>query len=248
MDWSGFAAQLGAHLRASVAGVHPDEGWWIAAAVGAALVAVVVRPVWRWTRIAVTIVHELGHAVVGLLSGRKWQRFVVHPDMSGEVSTLGRPTGIGRVLTTAAGYPAPAVVGAVGIWAALAGWGPLVLLALALMALGALVRARSAFTVLALLVVLAGDLAAWWFGDVQLVSALVCGVGAFLVLGAWRQLLNVVRSGDPGQDPVVLGMLTHLPRGGWIAVFVLVVGAFSAWSLMMLWPVLGGWLGLFAGR
>ncbi|SPB31016.1 hypothetical protein MAJHIDBO_01335 [Propionibacterium freudenreichii subsp. shermanii] len=43
-------------------------------------------------------------------------------------------------------------------------------------------------------------------------------------------------------------MLTHLPRGGWIAVFVLVVGAFSAWSLMMLWPVLGGWLGLFAGR
>ena len=173
MDWSGIAAQLGAHLRASVAGVRPGEGWWIVVAVAAALVAVVVRPVWRWTRIAVTIVHELGHAVVGLLSGRKWQRFVVHPDMSGEVSTLGRPTGIGRVLTTAAGYPAPAVVGAVGIWAALAGWGPLVLLALAVMALGALVRARSAFTVLALLVVLAGDLAAWWFGDVQLVAALV---------------------------------------------------------------------------
>lgn len=248
MDWSPFVGQLGTHLRASVAGVRPDEGWWLVVAVTIALVAVVVRPVWRGTRIAVTIVHELGHAAVGLLSGRRWQRFVVHADMSGEVSTLGKPTGLGRVLTTAAGYPAPAVAGAVSVWAALSGWAPLVMLALAVGVLGALIRARSLFTVAMLLMVLAGDLAAWWFGDGQMAAAVVCGAGVFLVAGAWRQLIAVASSSDPAQDPAVLGMLTHAPRGVWIAVFVLMVAALSWWCLAMVVPLLATWLGLVPGR
>ena len=49
----------------------------LAVALGIALLAVVVTDVWRVLRVAVTLVHELGHAVVGMLVGRRFTGFVV---------------------------------------------------------------------------------------------------------------------------------------------------------------------------
>ena len=48
--------------------------------------------------------------------------FVVRGDMSGHAVTVGPARGIGRIATTWAGYPAPAVVGAATVWVAGRGW------------------------------------------------------------------------------------------------------------------------------
>ena len=78
-----------------------------------ALTAVAVgwAPAWRVLRLAVTLVHELGHAGAGVAVGRRFTGFVLRRDMSGHAVTVGRPKGPGMVATTWAGYPVPAVVG-----------------------------------------------------------------------------------------------------------------------------------------
>src|SRR6187397_1661419 len=96
----------------------------------AALVAVSVEPAWRVLRLGVTLVHELGHAGIGMLCGRRFTGFVLRGDMSGHAVTVGPARGLGRVLTTWAGYPAPAVVGAVVVWLAVRGWSAPVLTAI----------------------------------------------------------------------------------------------------------------------
>ena len=68
-------------------------------------------------RLGVTLVHELGHAFVGMLVGRRFTGFVLRGDMSGHAVTVGPPRGIGRLVTTWAGYPMPGVV-ALGLVAA----------------------------------------------------------------------------------------------------------------------------------
>lgn len=49
-------------------------------ALAAALAVVAVPPLWRVLRVVVTLVHELGHAVVGILCGRRFTGFVLRAD------------------------------------------------------------------------------------------------------------------------------------------------------------------------
>ncbi len=120
---------------------------------GVALVLVAVGPLWRVVRLAVTLVHELGHAVVGVLVGRQFTGFVLRGDMSGHAVTRGPVRGAGRVASTWAGYPMPALLGAAMVWAAERGWSaPLITAGLAIL-LFALIRVRSVLTVVVMVVV-----------------------------------------------------------------------------------------------
>src|SRR5699024_217250 len=74
--------------------------------------AVTWWPVWRVLRLVVTLVHELGHALVGVMAGRRLAGFVLRADMSGHAVTVGPAKGPGGGATTWAGYPAPAPPGA----------------------------------------------------------------------------------------------------------------------------------------
>src|SRR5699024_11568697 len=110
MDLRTLLREIGARIVPDPA---PAMGWWLLLALVAALGAVLLPPLWRLARLAVTIVHELGHAAVGILMGRRFTGFVVSADMSGHAITVGPRRGVGRIASTWAGYPAPAVVGAV---------------------------------------------------------------------------------------------------------------------------------------
>lgn len=192
---------------------------------GVALVLVAVEPLWRVVRLVVTLVHELGHAVVGVLVGRQFTGFVLRGDMSGHAVTRGRPRGPGRVAATWAGYPVPAVVGALMVWAAGRGWSaPLVTVGLAIL-LFALVRVRSALTVVVMLVAIAGSAALWWWRDDTLQPQVLIGLGVVLLVGAWRHLLAVLGDRSGASDPAVLAQLTHLPRVLWNLTFVAVCAA-----------------------
>src|SRR5690625_4937313 len=54
-----------------VPGPAPEPGRWILVAVLVALLVVVLPPLWRYARLVVTIVHELGRAAVGIAVGRR---------------------------------------------------------------------------------------------------------------------------------------------------------------------------------
>lgn len=194
---------------------------------GAALV-VAVPPVWQVLRLAVTLVHELGHATVGVMVGRRFTGFVLRGDMSGHAVTLGPSRGLGRVVSTWAGYPAPAVVGAALVWAAGRGWAaPVLTVALGIL-LVALVRVRSLLTAVVMLVALGATGALWWWRDDAVQAEALVGAGIVLLVGAWRHLGAVMAAHDRRSDPAVLATLTHVPRAIWTASFVLVCAAASA--------------------
>ncbi|SES42609.1 Peptidase M50B-like [Pedococcus cremeus] len=194
----------------------------------AALVVVGVGPVWRAVRLVVTLVHELGHAVVGIAVGRRFTGFVLRGDMSGHAVTVGPTRGAGRLVTTWAGYPAPAVVGAAMVYAAGRGWSaPMVTAGLVVLVV-ALLRVRSALTALVMLLVLGANAALWWWRNDRLQATVLVGLGVVLVVGAWRHLAAVAGSRDRGSDSAVLAALTRVPRALWTASFALVCAGATA--------------------
>lgn len=87
-----------------------------AAAVGLIVLGLSLAPVTgRAFAQVVTLVHELGHAAMGLAVGGRVQRVSIALDASGETLTLvgGRFARLRLAAFTLAGYPAPAVVGLV---------------------------------------------------------------------------------------------------------------------------------------
>ncbi len=199
----------------------------VTVAVVVALLAVALGPVWGVVRLAVTLVHELGHAFVGIAVGRTFTGFVLRGDMSGHAVTKGRARGIGRVVTTWAGYPAPAVVGAVLVWCAGRGWAATALAIILLLLVVSLIRVRSVLTLVVMLVVLAAGGALWWWRDDALQAQVLLGLGLVLLVGAWRHLGAVAGDRAGGSDPGVLAQLTHVPRLLWNGTFALVCGAGS---------------------
>lgn len=252
VDWSGQSGTPWHHGRVNLEelgtaiwqritpSAAPEPGWWILIAAIAALIAVALPPLWRYARLAVTIVHELGHAAVGILVGRRFTGFVVSSDMSGHAVTVGPRRGLGRILSTWAGYPAPAVLGAVAIQIALHGWSRTALFVAALVLVISLVFTRSLHTVLAVLVTAAGLGAAWWWGGQELSALITLAVGVFLLLGAWRHLGAVATSGKAGDDPGQLARLTWLPAWAWNLTFLLVLAACTWWSWTAIGPLLVG--------
>lgn len=188
----------------------------------------------RWGRAAGTIVHETGHAIVGILVGRRFHGFTVGKDLSGAAVTSGRERGLGRVLTTWAGYPAPAALGAGLVVAALRGWAGVVTAACTVALLLLLVMARSWRTGGLVLLAAVTTGLTWWFGDtvvdVPLRAGIVAGAGLVLLLAAWDALIDVARSCDRTQDPGTLARLTPLPAWFWIATWGVANGA-ATWAV-----------------
>lgn len=205
--------------------LSPEQLLWSA---GIALALVAVGPLWRIVRLGVTLVHELGHALVGLATGRKFTGFVLRADMSGHAVTRGKPRGLGLVATTWAGYPAPAILGALLVWSATRGWAAPVLTAALVILLISWVRVRSLLTALVMLAVSAGAAALWWAGDDDLQAQVLLAAGLVLLIGAWRHVGSVWRGRDTGSDPAVLARLTPVPRLLWLLSFAVVLAATTA--------------------
>jgi hypothetical protein len=226
--WSQVAGRLHADAGSAPAGAS-------VVVVLALVVAVVAVPAW-WTRarVVITVVHELGHGVVGSLFGRRFTGLVLRGDMSGHAVTVGPSRGVGRVLCTWSGYPAPAVVGAFSIHGAGAGWTPPVLAGTVVLLLASLLRVRSLYTAAVMVALTAGTAALWWWGAPSAQGGVLLGTGAFLLTGAWRHLGAVRAHTGAGSDPAVLASLTHVPRWCWHASFVVVLAASTWWALQVL--------------
>ncbi|GAA4818216.1 M50 family metallopeptidase [Streptomyces ziwulingensis] len=207
-----------------VSGTQPDPDLWVViATLVAALAVVVPHTLWRIARNAVTIAHEGGHGLVALLTGRQLTGIRLHSDTSGLTVSRGKPHGLGMILTAAAGYTAPPLLGLGG--AALLAMGRITLLLWLATGLlvALLVMIRNAYG--ALTVVLAGStfvLVSWLAGP-QVQAAFAYAVVWFLLLGGVRPAFELqakrARGGAGDSDADQLARLTHAPAGIWFFLF-----------------------------
>ena len=205
-------------------GLQPDPDLWVVlATLVAALAVVVPHPLWRVSRNAITIAHEGGHGLVALCTGRQLTGIRLHSDTSGLTVSKGKPYGIGMILTAAAGYTAPPLLGLGG--AALLASGRITLLLWAATALlvAMLVMIRNAYG--ALTVVLTGGtfVVVSWLTGPQVQAAFAYAVVWFLLLGGVRPAFELQakrsRGGAGDSDADQLSRLTHVPAGLWLFLF-----------------------------
>ncbi|MEV7982292.1 M50 family metallopeptidase [Streptomyces sp. NPDC086519] len=205
-------------------GTQSDPDLWVVlATLVAALAVVVPHNLWRISRNAVTIAHEGGHGLIALLSGRQLTGIRLHSDTSGLTLSRGKPHGIGMILTAAAGYTAPPLLGLGG--AALLGAGRITLLlwlATALL-LVMLVMIRNAYGVLTVFLTGGTFLLVSWLAGPQVQAAFAYAVVWFLLLGGVRPAFELQakrsRGGAGDSDADQLARLTHLPAGVWLFLF-----------------------------
>jgi hypothetical protein len=214
---------------------QPAPPRWLVLASGALALAVVASPrAWPLARTVVTIVHEGGHALVALVTGRRLAGVRLYRDTAGETISAGRAGGPGIVLTTAAGYPAPSLLG-LGAAALLAvGYVTgMLLLSLALLA-GLAVAVRNAYGMLAVLVTIITVAAVCLYAPAVVLAGFGYAVTWFLLIGGVRPVIELQRERRQGRrrrsDADQLARLTRAPGGAWVLIFGMVAVAALAVS------------------
>ncbi|MEE1804451.1 M50 family metallopeptidase [Streptomyces sp. NPDC101062] len=200
----------------------PDE-WLVFATAAVALVAVVPRVLWRLSRNAITIAHEGGHGLIALVTGRRLDGIRLHSDTSGLTVSAGKPTGPGMILTAAAGYTAPPLLGLGGAWLLSADHITLLLWLTTALLLAMLVMIRNAYGALTVIVTGAAFLLISWLTSPDVQAAFAYTAVWFLLLGGVRpafELQSKRRYGGAGDsDADQLGRLTHTPPLLWLLFF-----------------------------
>jgi hypothetical protein len=222
-----FLGRFWAQVTATTPGLRTEV---LLGAAAVAALLVLSPTLWRSTRHVVTIAHEGAHGLVALASGRRLSGIRLHSDTSGLTVSAGRPTGLGMVLTCAAGYIGPGLFG-LGAAALLAAghaigllWALLALLALLL------VQIRNWYGLWSVLVTGAVVFGATWWLPPEGQAAFAALATCFLLLAAPRTVLELQTSRRkrraPDSDADQLARLTHFPALFWVGFFLLVdVGA-----------------------
>jgi len=218
-----------------LAGTQPVPAAWVVAASGVAALAIVFTSLtWQLSRNVITIAHEGGHALVSVLSGRRLEGIRLHADTSGETFSRGRRTGPGVVLTAAAGYVTPPLLGVGSAWLLAAGHVTAMLwLALALLMLTLLVI-RNAYGFLAVLATGAAVFAVSWQASSVVQAVFAYGCSWFLLLGGIRPVFELVRRRRRTSDADQLGRLTRIPAGVWVFGFAVLAVACLALGARLL--------------
>jgi hypothetical protein len=237
-----------ARLWDRVSGSQSLPPAWVIGLTGLLALCVVLNSQsWRVTGKVITIAHEGGHALVSVLSGRRLDGIRLHSDSSGVTYSRGRRTGPGLVLTAAAGYVMPSVLGA-GAALLLAERHLTAMLWLALVLLAATFLAiRNVFGALAVLVTAGGVFAVSYYAPATVQAGFAYLAAWFLLFGGLRPVVELARGRHQrwarGSDAAQLARLTGAPASLWITLFMLVAVAALVGGAALLVPP--GWhLGL----
>lgn len=214
---------------------QPLPSRWLVLGSGVLALAVVVSSrAWPLARTVVTIVHEGGHALVALATGRRLAGVRLYRNTAGETVSAGRADGPGLGLTMAAGYPAPSLLGAGA--AALLAIGHLtgmLLLSLVLLA-GLAVAIRNVYGMLAVLVTAGAVAAVCLYAPAVVQAGFGYAMTWLLLLGGVRPVIELQRERRRGRtrrsDADQLARLTRVPGGAWVMIFGIVAVASLAVS------------------
>jgi len=210
----------------------------LVAIVAVAALLSIPRLTWQWFGLFATLVHELGHAIAAILSGRVVNGIRIRRNHSGDAMSTGRGV-FGTVLSGIFGYPAPAIVGAALLWCVFNGYTAAALLIGGVILVLTVLVIRNLFGVLVVLAS-AGVSALLWFWattEVQGYALLVLGVA--LLVGSVRGLVTVVgvhtsrRAQLQTSDAYLLYKRTGVPSPVWLLLFAVLIGAglvVAVWS------------------
>ncbi|MEV6735592.1 M50 family metallopeptidase [Streptomyces sp. NPDC051104] len=208
----------------AVFGSQPDPALWMVIATMVAAFAVVVpHSLWRISRNAITIAHEGGHGLVALLTGRTLTGIRLHSDTSGLTVSRGKPYGLGMILTAAAGYTAPPLLGLGGAALLAAGHITALLWLATALLVSMLLMIRNAYGALTVLLTGGTFLAVSWLTGPQVQAAFAYAAVWFLLLGGVRPAFELQakrsRGGAGDSDADQLARLTNVPAGLWLFLF-----------------------------
>ncbi len=233
-----------ARLWDRMSGSQPLPPAWVIGLTGLLALAVVLDSrSWRVAGKVITIAHEGGHALVSVLSGRRLDGIRLHTDSSGVTYSRGKRAGPGLVLTAAAGYVMPSLLGA-GAAGLLAARHLTAMLWLALVLLAATFLAvRNLFGAVAVLFTAAAVFVVSYYAAPAVQAGFAYLAAWFLLFGGVRPVLELARGRRRrwarGSDADQLARLTGAPAGFWITLFVLVAFAALIAGVGLLMPP--GW-------
>ena len=173
-----------------------------------AVVAFVLAvPLWRISMYAITLAHEGGHALIGLLLGGKLDKKKIVLNRDGGGTTHLVIGGLGRFLMLLAGYLGPSAVGYAGVQMLIHGFPPRTILIVNLVfAVFVLVLTRNPFGLL----VAAGTVALLW---VAAMRAAPEAQRVFAYVWVWFMVMGSTR------DAELLQKHTHVGDVVWLFVF-----------------------------
>ena len=244
-----------AHLWDRVTATGPVLATWLVALTAAvAFVVVASHRVWQVSRNVVTLAHEGGHAVVSIASGRRLDGIRLHSDTSGVTSSRGKPYGLGLILTTAAGYVFPSLLGLGAAWLLAVRHATFLLWLVLLLLAAAFIAIRNAYGFLAVLATAVVVFAVSRFASLRAQELFAYLVAWFLLFGGVRPIFELQRrrrrgslrgggraSGALASDADQLALLTGVPGGAWVFTFAVVaIGALIAGAFLLL-PGLSHW-------
>ena len=202
----------------------------LAIVVIAAAALSIPRLTWQWFGLFTTLVHELGHAVAAIVTGRFVHGIRIRRNHSGEAVSSGRG-GLGSVVSGFFGYPAPAVVGAAQLWSVFEGYTAIALLVGGVIVALTLLVVRNLFGVLVVVVSAAVSAALWFYATPEVQSYALLVIGAALLVGSVRGLATVIgvhtRRRDQLQtsDAFLLYRATRVPSVVWLALWAALIAA-----------------------
>lgn len=189
----------------------------------AVIAFVLAMPLWRFSVHAITLAHEGGHALIGLIFGGKLEKKKIHMNPDGGGATHIDVGGLGRFFTLLAGYLGPSAVGFAGVQMLVNGFDPQSVLVMSLVfAVFVLILTRNAFGLL----VAGGTVALLWLvttraqAEAQLAVAYIWVW--FMLMGGSRQIPNLywgMLKPNNGSDAELLQKHTHIGDVVWLFVF-----------------------------
>ncbi|MHA6801782.1 M50 family metallopeptidase [Bounagaea algeriensis] len=227
-------------LAQRISATAPAAPWWLVVLTGllglaiATAPAVAISPVVQLNsalyhaNVLGTLVHEMGHATLALLTRGKVHRLEISEPDDGETEST-TIVGLRSVLTTLAGYPAVSVLGLAAAHLLRQGQAAAVVTVLGVVAAAAAPFARGLLTWVTVAGTLAGVALLLWV-DVSLVYVWVAHAIAWLLLC----------SGVTGVFPLVINWWQGSPRLGDAATLHRETGI--PWPFWVLgWLALAGW-------
>ncbi|KQV06549.1 M50 family metallopeptidase [Leifsonia sp. Root112D2] len=200
------------------------------AILAAAAALSIPRASWQWFGLFTTLVHELGHAVAAILTGRVVRGIRLHRNHSGDALSTGRG-GLGIVISGLFGYPAPALVGAALLVSVFRGYTAIALFAGGVILVLTLLVIRNLFGVLVVLASAAVSALLWFYATPVVQSYALLVLGTALLVGAVRGLATVIgvhirhRNHLQSSDAYLLYRRTGVPSPVWLALFTILIAA-----------------------
>lgn len=152
-----------------------------------------VPQLWRVVRQAATIVHEMGHVIAAWATGRHVTGIKLHTDTSGVTVSWGKTRGLGMVVTSFFGYPAPGLLAASMAWLASLGQAGAALTLYQLLLAFSVLLSRNVVGVASCLLALVSTGLIWWHNDDALVTGTVVVLCAFYAVAGLRCTWDVTR-------------------------------------------------------